>query len=248
LPAIPFREVGVTFKPKTIKDMKKTMTALSLATITVLGSAQAQDSTKRHDKKMDHEMGKMTMSKEKPGDPNLAGWPEASRQAVAEITGKYGKPDGVTADELIWIQKGPWSKISITKGETRHSFPIEHTDMLETTMNYKVPEDKMDDLGKFDGSVTFDRTQGTLSARCDKEENNFLALNLSFDIIEGKKTVDQARMAYGDIVKEKMNGGKPAYMEKLTFAPKQNTGDPDKNTTGLTKEDVMKAVRKIGVK
>ena len=111
--------------------------------------------------------------------------------------------------------------------------------MLQQTINHSVPIDKMDDLGRFDGSVTFDRTQGTMSARCDKEANSFLALNLANDIITGKKTVEQARNAYGDMVKEKMNGGNPPYMQGLTFTPKGN-GDPDKNTTGLTKEDVMK--------
>ena len=71
------------------------------------------------------------------------------------------------------------------------------------------------------------------------EANNILALNLAHDIITGKKTVAQARKAYGDIVKEKMNGGNPEYMQKLTFKAQSGAGDPDKNTTGLTKEDVM---------
>jgi hypothetical protein len=38
--------------------------------------------------------------------------------------------------------------------ESKHSFPVEHTDMMQTTIMYNVPEDKMDDLGMFDGSVT----------------------------------------------------------------------------------------------
>ena len=175
-------------------------------------------------------------------NPDVSNWPEASKMAVEEITSKYGKPDGVTADELFWLKKGVWQKICITKMESKHSFPIDHTDMMQTTINYDVPEDKMDDLGKFDGSVTFDRTQGTMSARCDKEGNNFLALNLANDIITGKKTVASARKAYGDIVKLKMKGGNPLYMAKLTFTPKLNTADPDKNTTGLTKDDVTKAM------
>ena len=175
-------------------------------------------------------------------NPDVSNWPEASKMAVEEITAKYGKPDGVTADELFWLKKGVWQKICITKMESKHSFPIDHTDMMQTTINYDVPEDKMDDLGKFDGSVTFDRTQGTMSARCDKEGNNFLALNLANDIITGKKTVASARKAYGDIVKLKMKGGNPLYMAKLTFTPKLNTADPDKNTTGLTKDDVTKAM------
>lgn len=75
----------------------------------------------------------------------------------------------------------------IDKMESRHSFPIEHTDMMQQTTSYKVPEDKMDALGKFDGSVTFDRTQVIMSARCYKEGNNLLGLNLANDVVTGKK-------------------------------------------------------------
>ena len=179
-----------------------------------------------------------------PVRPDLQTWPEASRMAAEEIMGKYGQPDILSPHLLIWMDKGPWKKISVQMEESKHSFPIEHTDMMMQTMMYKVPVDKMDDLGKFDGSITFDRTQGTMSARCDKEGNNLLALNLANDIITGKKTVEAARKAYGDIVKEKMNGGNPEYMTKLTFEPQTGAADADINTTGLTKEDVMKGGKK----
>ncbi len=203
--------------------MKKTLTLLSIIMVSGLGNLSAQNSTMK---------------------PDTGSWPEASRMAVREIIGKYGNPDVMSSDELIWADKGVWKKICINKKETKHSFPIEHTDMMQTTIAYRVPENKMSDLGKFDGSVTFDRTQGFISARCDKEANNFLALNLANDIITGKKSVEQARTAYGDIVKEKMNGGDPEYMKKLTFSFQPNAADPDKNTTGLTKEDVKKGIEK----
>ncbi|TDD96910.1 hypothetical protein [Flavobacterium cellulosilyticum] len=215
--------------------MKKAVAILSLILIAGLGKLSAQDNKMSKDKKV------IMM-------PDLNGWPEASRMAVKEITDKYGKPDGITKNELIWMNKGVWKKICINKKETKHNFPIEHTDMMQTTISYKVPMDIMGELAKFDGSVTFDRTQGTMSARCDKEGNNFLALNLAHDIITGKKSVEEARKAYGDIVKEKMNGGNPIYMQKLSFSTQENTADPDINTTGLTKEDVMKKMKKNGGK
>ena len=215
--------------------MKKTVAILSLILIVGLGKLSAQDNKMSKDKTI------MMM-------PNLSSWPEASRMAVKEINDKYGKPDGATKDELIWLKRGVWKKICINKKETKHSFPIEHTDMMQTTISYKVPTEIMGELSKFDGSVTFDRTQGTMSARCDKEGNNFLALNLANDIITGKKSVEEARKAYGDIVKEKMNGANPLYMQKLTFAVQENTADPDINTTGLTKEEVMKNMKKTDEK
>ncbi len=176
--------------------------------------------------------------------PDLKSWPEASRMAAEDMMSKYGKPDAVGAEVLGWMNKGSWIMIHVNKKETKHSFPIEHTDMLEECISYKVPVDKMDELGMFDGSITFDRTQGLMCARCDMEGNNLLALNLANDIVTGKKSVEEARKVYGDIVKEKMNGGNPEYMQKLTFAPHSNAVDPDKNTTGLNKEDVMKGMKK----
>lgn len=223
--------------------MNKIITMLSLILTVGLGNLFAQETTMQKNNGMTTEH-KMSTAKNEVTTPDLSNWPKASREAVEEITAKYGKPDGVTADELIWMNKGVWKKICITKSESKHSFPIEHTDMMTTTIMYNVPENKMDDLGKFDGSVTFDRTQGCMSARCDKEANNFLALNLAHDIITGKKSVKQARNEYGKIVKEKMNGGNPEYMQKLSFSSQPNAADPDKNTTGLTKEDVLKAIEK----
>jgi hypothetical protein len=125
-------------------------------------------------------------------------------------------------------------KITVTKMESKHSFPVEHTDMMQTTIMYNV-EDKMDDLGMFDGSVTFDRTQGTIGARCDLEANNFLALNLANDIVTNKKSVEQAQKHMVILLNKKMSGESPEYMDKLTFSSQPNAADPDKNTTGLTK-------------
>jgi hypothetical protein len=41
-----------------------------------------------------------------------------------------------------------------------------------------------------------------------------------------------------------MSGESPEYMEKLTFSSQPNAADPDKNTTGLTKAEVMAAIEK----
>jgi hypothetical protein len=48
-------------------------------------------------------------------------------------------------------------------------------------------------LAVFDGSVLVDRTKGEMSARCEGEAANFLALNLADEIVHGKKDVATAR-------------------------------------------------------
>ena len=158
-----------------------------------------------------------------------SGWPDSSRKAAKAMTEKYGKPDGVTPNMLVWNEKGPWKQIVISRQEVTHEFPMKHPDVLEQVIDYRVPPDMVDELAMYDGSVVVERTKGTMSARCDKEEANFLALNLAHDIITDKRTVEEARRFYADAVAASMRGEKPPYMQKLQFQPARGSaGDPDK--------------------
>ncbi len=196
-------------------------------------------------KDMDHSKGNMSADKKGMRNNYIKDWAMASQKAVEATVKSYGEPFSSSEDEMVWRDAGVWEEIRISGNETPHVFPVKHTDMMEMTIYHKVPVEKMSDLGAFDGSVTFDRTQGYLSARCDMEANNFLALNLAHDIINSKKTVEEARTAYGDIIKEKMEGKDPDYMKKLQFdVETAAAADADINTTGLTKEEVMDAVNK----
>ena len=64
---------------------------------------------------------------------------------------------------------------------------------------------------------------GELSARCDLEGHNVLTLNLDHDIVTGKKSVEEARKAFGEIVVQDVMGKHPAYVEALQFKPASAT-------------------------
>jgi hypothetical protein len=174
---------------------------------------------------------------------DLLTWPEASQFAAIEMRGKYGKPDVESDGLIIWLDKNQWKMITITKTESPHSFPLDHTDVLQQTISYKVPPEFYDDLVLFNGSISIDRTQGTISARCDHEANNILTLNLANDIVTGKKTVEEARKACANILIEKMLGGNPEYMQKLNFLQQDDANESDMNTTGLTREGLVRISR-----
>lgn len=174
---------------------------------------------------------------------DLLTWPEASQLAAREMRGRYGRPDVESEELIIWLDKKQWRMITITKTEYEHSFPIDHTDVLQQTVSYKVPPELYDDLALFNGSLSIDRTQGTMSARCDLEANNILTLNLAHDIITGNKTVEEARKAYANILIEKMLGGNPEYTRKLNFTQQDKTNEADHNTTGLTREGLINISR-----
>lgn len=158
----------------------------------------------------------------------LAAWPEASQKAAQEMLQKYGRPSGGTPNMLIWEQQDPWAMIIVHRETVDHDFPMPHQDVLAQTVYFNVPADKFDEIAEFDGSVILDRTKGTMTARCDKEPMNFLALNLAHDIATGETSVEEARKAYGAAVKAFMQGDQPPYTQGLQFEPTsaQEAGHP----------------------
>jgi hypothetical protein len=56
-------------------------------------------------------------------------------------------------------------------------------------IDYCVPVEKFTSLAQFDGSVVVERTAGDISARCRDEQANFLALNLTYDVVTRAKSV-----------------------------------------------------------
>lgn len=158
----------------------------------------------------------------------VATWPEASRTAAADMMMKYGPPQEVTADTLVWRGNGPWKWTILSRVESDHAFPAPHKDVLEQAIDYKVPLDRYDDLARYDGSVHVRRTQGELSARCDMEGLNLLAINLAHDVAQGRRSVDQARDYYARAVTAmKASGRVDPYMQGLAFKAMAMTADSD---------------------
>lgn len=149
--------------------------------------------------------------------PDLSGWHEASQKAAKEMMEKYGPPAEVTSTMLMWNDTKPWKRTIIYKEAVQHDFPMPHPDVLEQFIDYDVPVDFFDDLAAYDGSVIVERTKGEISARCDKEGANFLAINLANDIVNKERTWEEARTFYADTMKAVMNGEKPEYTQGFVF-------------------------------
>ena len=64
---------------------------------------------------------------------------------------------------------------------------------VSQTINYDVPPEKLPELAEFDGSLIVYRTAGQVTASCDNESANFLAVNLMHDIVTGRRTAEEAR-------------------------------------------------------
>lgn len=152
----------------------------------------------------------------------IQNWPNVSQKAANAMIEKYGQPDEMTDMLLIWRDNGPFVRTIVYGYEIDHNFPKPHKDVLEQFIRYDVPEDMFDDLAHFDGSVIAERTKGELSGRCDSEHANLISLNLADDIIKGEKSVEEARQAYAEAIKQVSAGNPPEIAQMLTFEPPQS--------------------------
>ncbi len=195
-------------KTSKMKTSNKAIAFLIIAGLGLMVSCNSADNNNTDKDSMNRDVSNTSMSA-KNGEPDLTGWPERPTLAVKEMTAKYGAPLEVSSEAMIWHNAGPYKRIMVTKKEIPHDFPAPHMDFLEHTISYNVPIDKIDDLVAYDASMTINKTQGEMSARCDLEGHNILTLNLAVDIINGTKTVDQARKAFGENVIADFGGKHP---------------------------------------
>jgi hypothetical protein len=158
---------------------------------------------------------------------HAAAWPEKTRQLMARLITKYGMPAEATERQVTWYGNGPWKKTTVYKEEVAHNFASAHKDVLEQTVSYKVPVDKVAALVQFNGSLVVNRTRGELTSSADSEELNFLALNVADDVIRGDRDVEQARTHFAQLVRAKMIKEPEAELQALKFKPVANAGDPD---------------------
>jgi len=163
----------------------------------------------------------------------VAGWPQASRDAIKFMTDKYGGPAAVTADAAMWGKTGPWKRTMVYRAEVPHMFPKAHVDVMQQWVDYRAPAGKFDELAAYDGSVVLERTAGEMSARCDKEGANFLAVNLADEVARGKRSVEDARMKYGEQIMAMMAKKPAPYTARIMFSPMGNTQDPDRALPGM---------------
>lgn len=155
-------------------------------------------------------------------------WPAAPAEAAEALRARYGEPDEATTERLIWHHNRPWTRTTLLRDEIPHHFPAAHTDFLVQSVPYRVPPERVSDLARFHGSVVVDRTAGELTAHCDSEAMNVLALNLAHELIKGERDVEQAREAFAEEAAMHAVNPPSAYTVRLLFeSPAADPADYD---------------------
>ena len=156
-------------------------------------------------------------------------WAGRSKATARVLIAKYGEPTRFTDNDLVWIKNGPWRKTVVYRNAPRF---MHSKDVLEQSISYAVPDGKIADLKSFDARIKFDQTAKELSSRAESENLNILALNLADEIVNDKRSPDEARDFYRRTMKLSESGKTSAYTDGFLFpltVDQSSTQNPELN-------------------
>lgn len=140
----------------------------------------------------------------------VADWPEPSRQTVLAMIETYGQPDLRDANSVAWLGLYRARKTAVHRSNSADG-------MIEQTVYYRVPAEKVAEVTSFDPRITVDRRASEMTVRSESVRTNFLALNLAHEVASGFKTVEEAR-AFRDRQIQLAEAGKSSrYRDRLIF-------------------------------
>jgi hypothetical protein len=153
----------------------------------------------------------------------IQNWPEVSRKIARTMIEKYGQPKSFSENSLVWRNNGTWKRSVAYRTAWPHFLGTRDKDFLEQTINYSVPDDKVTALKRFDKRIRVDKSNGEISAQFESEKMNYLALNLSEEIVTGKRSVEDARDFYRKTEELSRSGKASSYLDGFVFALDHST-------------------------
>lgn len=149
-----------------------------------------------------------------------AGWADKPRLAARALMSRYGPPDEVGAHRLIWHANGPWKRTIVRNLPWPYSDAAgEELGVIEQSVAYDLTPEQAAGLSSFSRRLAFDPSRMEMSSRADREELNYLRLNLADDVLKGRITAAEAQDSYARTVELEASGKTTRYLLGLTFGP-----------------------------
>ncbi len=165
---------------------------------------------------MDRPEAKTSASVQTP-ETTITQWPGVSQSEARVLIAKYGEPNSFDENSLVWFDNGEWRKTVVYRKAPQSLMGLHGRDILEQTIAYNVPDQKLPELKRFDERIKYDKASGEISARSENENLNYLALNLADEIATDKRTAQEARDFYKKTVSLSQSGKSSGYMDGLLF-------------------------------
>jgi len=149
-----------------------------------------------------------------------AGWADKPRLAARALMSRYGAPDEVGAHRLIWHANGPWKRTIVRNVPWPYSDAAgEELGVIEQSVAYDLTPEQAAGLAAFSRRLAFDPSRMEMTSRADREELNYLRLNLADDVLRGRITAAEAQDSYARTVELEAAGKTTRYLRGLTFGP-----------------------------
>lgn len=151
-------------------------------------------------------------------EATVSGWWPLSALAARRTIAQYGVPDEVRPERLAWTAKGPWKRV-VVRNITPPYVSGDELGVVEQRVRYTLAPGQLDELRRFDRSLGYEPGARELASRSDREEVNFLRLNLADDIVRRRTTPDEARRFQERALRLENTGKASPYMQGLRFTP-----------------------------
>lgn len=143
-------------------------------------------------------------------------WAAPSEVVGRQLLAEYGTPDDVTPDRLTWNDRGSWKRVVVWNRKPIYLSPVDLSVMKET-VDYPMSESQAGVLLAFSDCIEVDLVHGELSSRANREEINYLTLNLADEIMRGQLTVAEAQEKFIRQIRLAASGKLTPYMTGLLF-------------------------------
>jgi hypothetical protein len=142
-------------------------------------------------------------------------WPADSRLLAERLLEELGAPDEVMPHYITWQSKKPFVTTTLFADRASSNQP----GILSQSVPYRVPVGRWRALSAFGKGVSYDVVFNELVAVNDNPEANLLALNLADEVIQSKRTPDEARSYFDQTLTRSYAGKGSPYLELLRFDP-----------------------------
>ena len=129
-----------------------------------------------------------------------------------ELISKYGEPDDVTSNMLLWNDKiSKFTKTYVRDESIEHCCPKPHRDYVYSTMIIDVPEDKMQPIAEASESIIVDQLKNEVTARCADIYANAITLGFVQKLVKGEIDDKKSKEEYE---KHILQGIKPEWFKE----------------------------------
>lgn len=148
---------------------------------------------------------------------NLSEWKhKVARDYFPIAVKKVGEPTfyvNVKGGMVRWLLGGNslFSEHLLIDERVAHCVPRKHLDFFYSSVKFYVPPNKLLDVLKISGSITYDGLKKELTARCGSIEANIATLYLAMKVASGALTIQQVKN--GDLYYTHISGEAMKYSE-----------------------------------